>query len=69
LLLGWTSIDDRPFYVRQMKNMKGSIPIESLTGESFNFYAFAARFWRGPTHTPSDAAMIASYCGKFCDSR
>ena len=26
-LLGWTSIDDRPFYVRQMKNMKGSIPL------------------------------------------
>jgi len=40
-LFGWTTIDGRPYYVRQMKNMKGSIPVEWLVGESFNDYVFA----------------------------
>ena len=25
LLLGWTTIENRPFYVRQMKNMKAAV--------------------------------------------
>jgi len=41
LLLGWTSIDNRPFYVRQMKNMKGGMPVEFLVGEQMSFYARA----------------------------
>jgi len=40
-LLGWTQIDGRPFYVRQMKNMKGSIPTEWLSGEPFEFFSWA----------------------------
>jgi Uncharacterized protein conserved in bacteria (DUF2252) len=27
-VLGWTNIGSLPFYVRQLKNMKGSIPLE-----------------------------------------
>jgi len=34
-------IDGRHYYVRQMKNLKASIPVEWLTGASFNFYAWA----------------------------
>ncbi len=41
IMLGITRIDGRPYFVRQMKNMKASIPVEWLTGESFNFYAWA----------------------------
>lgn len=64
LLLGWTSIDGRPFYVRQMKNMKGSIPIEWLTGESFYFYAWACGAILARAHARTgDAACIAGYCG------
>ncbi|HEY7096666.1 MAG TPA: DUF2252 domain-containing protein [Terriglobales bacterium] len=64
ILLGWTSIDGRPFYVRQMKNMKGSIPVEWLSGESFNFYAWACGAILARAHSRTgDAACIAGYCG------
>jgi uncharacterized protein (DUF2252 family) len=36
VLLGTTTIDGRPFYVRQMKNMKASVSVEGLTGVPFN---------------------------------
>ncbi len=41
VMLGWTEIDERPYYVRQMKNLKASIPIEWMTGDAFNFYGWA----------------------------
>jgi uncharacterized protein (DUF2252 family) len=37
-MLGYAEIDERDFYVRHMKNLKASIPVEWLTGKSFNFY-------------------------------
>ncbi len=65
VLLGWTSIDDRPFYVRQMKNMKGSIPIEWLKGSAFLMYARACGTLLARAHARSgDIAKIAGYCGK-----
>jgi uncharacterized protein (DUF2252 family) len=64
VLLGWTTIDGRPFYVRQMKNMKGSIPTEWLTGEAFNFYAWVCGAILARAHArTSDAAALAGYCG------
>ncbi len=64
LMLGWTTIDGRPFYVRQMKNMKGCIPLEWLSGESFNFYAWACAAILSRAHARTgDAAMVAGYCG------
>jgi uncharacterized protein (DUF2252 family) len=64
VMLGWTSMDGRPYYVRQMKNLKGSIPVEWLSGKTFNFYAWScgAILARGHART-SDAALIAGYCG------
>ena len=43
VMLGHTQIGGRDFFVRQMKNLKASIPIEWLTGSAFNFYARAMR--------------------------
>jgi uncharacterized protein (DUF2252 family) len=64
VLLGWTTIDGRPFYVRQMKNMKGSIPIECLADECFNSYAWACGAILARAHArTSDAAVLAGYCG------
>ena len=37
VLLGWTEMDGHAYYVRQMKNLKASIPIEWLTGDAFQF--------------------------------
>jgi uncharacterized protein (DUF2252 family) len=63
-MLGYTCIDGRDFYVRQMKNLKASVPIEWLTGASFNFYAWACGTILARAHArTSDPAHIAGYCG------
>lgn len=65
VMLGWTQIDDRPFFVRQMKNMKGSIPIEWLSGNAFNFYVWACGAILARAHArTTDIALVAGYCGK-----
>lgn len=44
--------------------MKGSMPIEWLTGECFNFYAWACGAILARAHARTgDAACIAGYCG------
>ena len=64
VMLGATTIDGRPYFVRQMKNMKASVPIEWLTGESFDFYAWACATLLARAHARTgDAAAIAGYCG------
>jgi uncharacterized protein (DUF2252 family) len=64
ILLGWTSIDGRPFYVRQIKNMKGSLPLEWLTRQTFNLYVRACGAILARAHSRTgDAAFIAGYCG------
>jgi uncharacterized protein (DUF2252 family) len=63
-LLGWTTIDERPFYVRQMKNMKGEIPIARMVGKSLAFFAHAYGALLAKAHARTgDAAAIAGYCG------
>ena len=64
LLLGWTEIDGKPYYVRQMKNMKGGMPVEFLVGEQLSFYAWACGALLARAHSRSgDAPLIAGYCG------
>ncbi|WP_082659843.1 DUF2252 domain-containing protein [Aureimonas sp. AU40] len=63
-LLGWTTIGDRPFYVRQMKNMKGEIPHALLGGRSLSFFAFGYGALLARAHARTgDAAAISGYCG------
>jgi uncharacterized protein (DUF2252 family) len=65
VLLGWTTIDGRPYYVRQMKNMKASIPLDWLVGEPFNEYALVCGAILARAHARTgDVAKIANYCGK-----
>ena len=57
-MLGYTEIDGRHYYVRQMKNLKASIPVEWLTGGPITSL-------HGRAHARvGDAAQIAGYCGK-----
>ncbi|HYK37445.1 DUF2252 domain-containing protein [Alloacidobacterium sp.] len=64
IFLGWTTIHGRPYYVRQMKNMKGGVPIEWLSGESFYFIAWACGSILGRAHArTSEPAVLAGYCG------
>jgi uncharacterized protein (DUF2252 family) len=64
-MLGHTEIDGRPYLVRQMKNLKASLPVEFLTGTSFNFYAWVCGAILARAHARTgDTAGIAGYCGK-----
>jgi hypothetical protein len=64
-LLGYTTIDGRSYFVRQMKNMKASMPLEWLTGEPFHFWSFVCGALLARAHSRiGDAAQIAGYCGK-----
>ena len=64
ILIGWTTIEGRPFYVRQMKNLKGTIPFEWLSGKPFNFYSWACGALLGRAHSRwGEAAALAGYCG------
>jgi uncharacterized protein (DUF2252 family) len=64
-LLGHTRIDDRDYFVRQMKNMKASMPLEWLVGEPFYFWGFICGGLLARAHSRmGDAAKIAGYCGK-----
>ena len=63
-MLGYTEMDGRDYMVRQMKNLKASIPVEFLTGASFNFYAWACGAILARAHARTgDPARIAGYCG------
>ncbi len=64
-LLGYTTIDERHYFVRQMKNMKASMPIEFLIGEPFEFWAWTCGTLLGRAHARTgDAAKIAGYIGR-----
>ncbi|MEE7463674.1 hypothetical protein MFUR16E_21800 [Methylobacterium fujisawaense] len=63
-LLGWTKIEGRPFYVRQMKNMKGEIPVARMTGRSLLYFSHGYGALLAKAHARTgDAAAIAGYCG------
>jgi len=63
-MLGYTTIEGRDYYVRQMKNLKASMPVEFLTGITFNFYAWACGTILARAHSRTgDPARIAGYCG------
>jgi uncharacterized protein (DUF2252 family) len=63
-LLGWTTISGRDFYVRQMKQIRGSIPVDWLHGATFDYYAWCLGLLLARAHARTgDAALIAGYCG------
>jgi uncharacterized protein (DUF2252 family) len=64
VMLGWTTMEGRQYYVRQMKNLKASVPVEWLTGDAFNFYCWACGALLARAHArTSEGATIAGYCG------
>jgi uncharacterized protein (DUF2252 family) len=63
-MLGYTTIEGRDYFVRQMKNLKASIPVEFLTGVTFYFYAYICGAILARAHSRTgDPARIAGYCG------
>ncbi len=63
-LLGWTSIGDLQFYVRQFRNMKGTVPLDAIDGRALADYAGIVGHLLAKGHArTSGASMIAGYAG------
>ncbi|MEV0846113.1 DUF2252 domain-containing protein [Streptomyces sp. NPDC049954] len=64
-LLGWTTLDGRPFQVRQFRNRKGSVDPVALAPGQLDDYGrmTGALLARAHAHS-ADPRVIAGYCGK-----
>ncbi|MES9622493.1 DUF2252 domain-containing protein [Streptomyces tuirus] len=64
-LLGWTTVDGRPFQVRQFRNRKGSVDPAALAADQMDDYGrmTGALLARAHAHS-ADPRLIAGYCGK-----
>jgi uncharacterized protein (DUF2252 family) len=63
-LLGWTTIEGREYYVRQFRNMKGTVPLNAIREEALSDYAgIVGRLLAKGHARTSGASMIAGYLG------
>ncbi|WP_189890418.1 DUF2252 domain-containing protein [Streptomyces xantholiticus] len=64
-LLGWTTVEGRPFQVRQFRNRKGSVDPAALTPDQLDDYGrmTGALLARAHSHS-ADPRLLAGYCGK-----
>jgi uncharacterized protein (DUF2252 family) len=63
-LLGWTTVGDRQFYVRQFRNMKGTIALDSIDAAALVDYADIVGHLLAKGHArTSGASMISGYVG------
>ncbi|WP_411077350.1 DUF2252 domain-containing protein [Streptomyces sp. cmx-10-25] len=65
ILLGWTTVDGRPFQVRQFRNRKGSVDPAALAADQVDDYGrmTGALLARAHAHS-ADPRLISGYCGK-----
>jgi hypothetical protein len=67
IYLGWTRgvEDNRYLYWRQLRDMKGSVVVESMAPANLAFYAHACGWTLARAHARSgDPIAIAAYLGK-----
>ncbi|CAN5671462.1 hypothetical protein BH24ACT11_BH24ACT11_19750 [soil metagenome] len=64
-LLGWTTVDGRQFYVRQFRNMKGSVALDDIGAKALiDYVGICGRLLAKGHARTSGASMIAGYVGK-----
>jgi uncharacterized protein (DUF2252 family) len=65
ILLGWSTVDGRPFQVRQFRNRKGSVDPAALAAGQLDDYGrmTGALLARAHSHS-ADPRLIAGYAGK-----
>jgi uncharacterized protein (DUF2252 family) len=64
-LLGWTTVGDRQFYVRQFRNMKGAIKLHKIDDEArADYAAICGRLLAKGHARTSGASMIVGYVGR-----
>jgi len=63
-LLGWTTVADRQYYVRQFRNMKGTLALDAVDARAMTDYAgiVGQLLAKGHART-SGASMISGYVG------
>jgi uncharacterized protein (DUF2252 family) len=63
-LLGWTTVDGLQFYVRQFRNMKGTVSLDAIDAAALSDYAGIVGHLLAKGHArTSGASMIAGYVG------
>jgi uncharacterized protein (DUF2252 family) len=63
-LLGWTTVGDRQYYVRQFRDMKGAVVVDGLDAAALADYAGVCGLLLAKGHArTSGASMIAGYLG------
>ncbi len=64
-LLGWTTVGDHQYYVRQFRNMKGGVPLDSIQPSALVAYAGITGHLLAKGHArTSGASVISGYLGK-----
>ncbi|MFB1296539.1 DUF2252 domain-containing protein [Mycobacterium sp. pW049] len=64
-LLGWTTVNGLQFYVRQFRNMKGTIPLDAMSAAALIDYTSVVGQLLAKGHArTSGASMIAGYMGR-----
>lgn len=65
IFLGWTTDGDHHYYVRQFRDMKGSVNLDAMTASGFSTYARLCGRVLARAHARSgDAAAIGGYLGR-----
>jgi uncharacterized protein (DUF2252 family) len=65
LLLGWTTVDNRDYYVRQFRDMKGAITVQGMDGSALMDYGRICGALLAKGHARSTGAtMLSGYLGK-----
>ena len=63
-LLGWTTVEGRQFYVRQFRNMKGTLDLADISASAFaDYVGICGRLLAKGHARTSGASMIAGYVG------
>jgi uncharacterized protein (DUF2252 family) len=64
ICLGWTAVQGRHYYVRQLRDMKGSVPVEKLSASELAEYSDGCGAALADGHARSgDPVAIAGYLG------
>jgi uncharacterized protein (DUF2252 family) len=64
-LLGWTTVDNHDYYVRQFRDMKGAVTVEGMDGSALMDYGRICGTLLAKGHARSTGAtMLSGYLGK-----
>lgn len=65
IFLGWTTFRNRHYYVRQLRDRKGSIEIEDLSDKDLKEYSELCAYVLARAHARSgDATLISGFMGE-----